>query len=704
MVGNGSNNATGGNQESRSSSLDVQKEDERIFAVGSRILESTQVAQHLEIHETATSLPRTNMLRKDETTNEQRKHSLLANKKQPLQHSDAGKSTATTEISNTTQDQGTVRSGSSEDDFAGFVAHLIRNSSIENQQAIADAMSMSMASLHPFSQRLSTSPGNAVASAASATSAQNYSRPSTTVKGEKISSRSLFHHQSCLLKSNPAHPTDACVSDSMSSSQAVLSMDLSRETESTFRKRFAASYGRKAKTSSLSQNPEADGSGSNHEESSGSSEPPGQETFPRQLMKILNFSQRSASIFAAIGWMTHGEAFVIKDPNLLTDHVLPQFFVHVSNSADLDSPNSDHSLVSHEQRRKGSKKIKFSSFLRRMHRWGIKQVTHGPDAGAFCHPFFRRDNPEMCLHMTRQNSRPVSPVSEKTSSISSSIQVEHKKRPAVPHSIDSANLSKDVPPRQDANKRQKLFEGGDTAVAKVSRSMHDDVRLHTDDEVDANYDWKVSSYKEESGMERTLSSLTPLPPPRAPQPPHFSAVIHELQNQLMLQEQQLLQALQMNQTCQSSLRLSVGMALPYLPNSNLDSSSNSAAASSDSHTHFLPAGAHIGTVLEGAVRERLTVAPHITASSLPADTIALQTGDRGSLALLPTSQRSSPLSAGEGDRDGGSNSTMIKTSSSSSNASASPEAKQQDVSDRDSGGNQSSNNSVDDNWVNRTVG
>jgi hypothetical protein len=38
-------------------------------------------------------------------------------------------------------------------------------------------------------------------------------------------------------------------------------------------------------------------------------------------------------------------------------------------------------------------------------RRGFRQATRGPDTGAFNHPFFRRDQPELCLEMICQRAR-----------------------------------------------------------------------------------------------------------------------------------------------------------------------------------------------------------------------------------------------------------------------------------------------------------
>ena len=43
--------------------------------------------------------------------------------------------------------------------------------------------------------------------------------------------------------------------------------------------------------------------------------------------------------------------------------------------------------------------------LRKLNRWGFRQASRGPEAGAFCHDLFQRDAPELCRGMVCQKSR-----------------------------------------------------------------------------------------------------------------------------------------------------------------------------------------------------------------------------------------------------------------------------------------------------------
>ena len=46
------------------------------------------------------------------------------------------------------------------------------------------------------------------------------------------------------------------------------------------------------------------------------------------------------------------------------------------------------------------KASKFTSFTRKLNRWGFTRVPRGPETGAYFHKLFRRDKPELCLQMT----------------------------------------------------------------------------------------------------------------------------------------------------------------------------------------------------------------------------------------------------------------------------------------------------------------
>ncbi len=109
------------------------------------------------------------------------------------------------------------------------------------------------------------------------------------------------------------------------------------------------------------------------------------EIFPQRLMRILSDS----SITDIITWLPHGRSFVIVQPEVLAEKILPTYF-----------PESCSTQVGST-----SASCKYPSFTRKLNRWGFRQVTRGPDAGAFHHKFFRRDDPSQCRQMICQRSR-----------------------------------------------------------------------------------------------------------------------------------------------------------------------------------------------------------------------------------------------------------------------------------------------------------
>jgi hypothetical protein len=109
------------------------------------------------------------------------------------------------------------------------------------------------------------------------------------------------------------------------------------------------------------------------------------EIFPQRLMRMLS----DHSIVDIITWLPHGRSFVIIQAENLADKILPKYFPE-------SAATSKKSI---------STACKYPSFTRKLNRWGFRQVTRGPDAGAFHHKFFCRDEPSLCLQMICQRSR-----------------------------------------------------------------------------------------------------------------------------------------------------------------------------------------------------------------------------------------------------------------------------------------------------------
>lgn len=112
---------------------------------------------------------------------------------------------------------------------------------------------------------------------------------------------------------------------------------------------------------------------------------PKKEIFPQKLMEILS----DESVSHIVSWLPHGQSFVIANPSLFCQQVLPKYSVST----------------------------KYPSFTRKLNRWGFRQAVRGSDTGAFHHPFFRRDQPSLCAKMVCQKSRDRNGAQKQQSSL-----------------------------------------------------------------------------------------------------------------------------------------------------------------------------------------------------------------------------------------------------------------------------------------------
>lgn len=96
-------------------------------------------------------------------------------------------------------------------------------------------------------------------------------------------------------------------------------------------------------------------------------------TFPQRLMDILCNAEHSD----VISWLPHGNGFIVFKKKKFAAEVLPKYF----------------------------KQSKFTSFTRKLNRWGFTRITRGPETGSYYHKFFLRDHPQLCLQMSCQNPR-----------------------------------------------------------------------------------------------------------------------------------------------------------------------------------------------------------------------------------------------------------------------------------------------------------
>jgi hypothetical protein len=89
--------------------------------------------------------------------------------------------------------------------------------------------------------------------------------------------------------------------------------------------------------------------------------------FPEKLMDLLNMPAAEHIVC----WLPHGKSFMIVRPKMFATDIMPSYF----------------------------RQAKYASFTRKLNRWGFRQVTKGPEHGAFHHDLFQRGKPILCLKM-----------------------------------------------------------------------------------------------------------------------------------------------------------------------------------------------------------------------------------------------------------------------------------------------------------------
>lgn len=96
-------------------------------------------------------------------------------------------------------------------------------------------------------------------------------------------------------------------------------------------------------------------------------------SFPMKLMETINEHYDES----VIAWLPDGKSFVVVDPDLFVENVLSQTF-------------------------KGGK---YSSFVRKLNRWGFSRLISGTGMDCFHNALFQRDRSELCALITSNPER-----------------------------------------------------------------------------------------------------------------------------------------------------------------------------------------------------------------------------------------------------------------------------------------------------------
>jgi HSF-type DNA-binding len=113
------------------------------------------------------------------------------------------------------------------------------------------------------------------------------------------------------------------------------------------------------------------------------------------MMEILSCQEYDD----VLSWIPNGSAFIIYKKKKFLAEVLPKYF----------------------------KQTKFTSFTRKLNRWGFIRIARGPEIGSYFHKLFHRDYPYLCLHMKCQNM-----LQSKQSEVSTQQNPDTHKSPSFP--------------------------------------------------------------------------------------------------------------------------------------------------------------------------------------------------------------------------------------------------------------------------------
>lgn len=149
---------------------------------------------------------------------------------------------------------------------------------------------------------------------------------------------------------------------------------------------------------------------------SGGGGPP--QTFPRKIMDMLRTEDPNV-----VGWVPSGTSFVIRDADTFVQQILPKYFRHG----------------------------RMTSFQRQLNLYGFKRICNkGPEAGAYYHDLFLRDQPDLCHQMKRLPARSEAPQQSTSLTRSST-------NPRRPRSSSTSEVNKNSNNTNSSNKLPESY-------------------------------------------------------------------------------------------------------------------------------------------------------------------------------------------------------------------------------------------------------
>ncbi|KAL7465373.1 hypothetical protein ACHAXS_005695 [Conticribra weissflogii] len=166
-------------------------------------------------------------------------------------------------------------------------------------------------------------------------------------------------------------------------------------------------------------------------------------TFPQKLMEVL----ANREISDIITWLPHGKGFIILQKRKFAAEVMPLYFKH----------------------------SKFTSFTRKLNRWGFTRITRGPETGAYYHKFFQRDNHLLCMQMHCQSNKLTS-----TNSPRAAQQAGAMDSPCVTSAMTSLRIDETAPPLPliSHESRGNFAFRAPTGPSSLLRPNNDMSRMH----------------------------------------------------------------------------------------------------------------------------------------------------------------------------------------------------------------------------------